>query len=361
LSHPLSGADLRTLARVLGRYGFGRRGAPQVAASLLAAVGRLPFTAAEYAWVAARRGRVEPIAPPVFILGHWRSGTTHLYNVMARDPRFGFVTPFATALPWDILTIGRLFRPLLRRALPSHRYIDAVAIDEAAPQEDEIALANMTPLSYYHALYFPRHFNAIFDDAVFFDNLAPGEIARWSQRLRYLYLKLTMDQGGRRLLIKNPVYTARPALLRAMWPQAKFIHIQRNPYRIFPSMRNFWVKLFAEFALQDYAHVDIDAVVFRTYARMMDRLVDQTRDMPAGQFIEVRFEDFQARPIDVLGRIYDRLDLPGFGEARAGFEAYLSSIAGYKKNAFTLEADTAERIGREWQPYIERWGYSRPS
>ena len=27
--------------------------------------------------------------PPVFIIGHWRSGTTHLHNLMSQDPSFG--------------------------------------------------------------------------------------------------------------------------------------------------------------------------------------------------------------------------------------------------------------------------------
>ena len=27
---------------------------------------------------------------PVFILGHWRSGTTHIHYLMSKDPHFGF-------------------------------------------------------------------------------------------------------------------------------------------------------------------------------------------------------------------------------------------------------------------------------
>src|SRR3954447_11011480 len=28
------------------------------------------------------------VLPPLFVLGHWRSGTTHLHNLMALDERF---------------------------------------------------------------------------------------------------------------------------------------------------------------------------------------------------------------------------------------------------------------------------------
>src|SRR5688572_28832631 len=35
---------------------------------------------------------VEDVAvpPPLFVLGHWRSGTTHLHNLLAADDRFAF-------------------------------------------------------------------------------------------------------------------------------------------------------------------------------------------------------------------------------------------------------------------------------
>ena len=33
-------------------------------------------------------------SPPVFIVGHWRSGTTHLHALMAADDQFGFVPSY---------------------------------------------------------------------------------------------------------------------------------------------------------------------------------------------------------------------------------------------------------------------------
>ncbi|MEM1021976.1 MAG: sulfotransferase, partial [Pseudomonadota bacterium] len=173
LTHPLCGANLATLAKATRRGGFPTgRGLPQYLIAWGAAIGRLPFTLGERVY--AKLKAPKDIAPPIFILGHWRSGTTHLYNILAKSEQFGFVTPFATALPWDILSIGTLMRPLLERSLPKHRYIDNVAVDAAAPQEDEIALANMTADSYYHALYFPQAFQAFFDRGVFFKHLGPA-------------------------------------------------------------------------------------------------------------------------------------------------------------------------------------------
>src|SRR5688500_2029819 len=34
--------------------------------------------------------RKAAVHPPIFVLGLWRSGTTHLHNLLARDERFAF-------------------------------------------------------------------------------------------------------------------------------------------------------------------------------------------------------------------------------------------------------------------------------
>lgn len=359
LTHPLCGADLKTLSKVLCRAGIGKRGLPQATIAVLSAIGRLPFTVGEWAYAEAQRASHTPLTPPVFILGHWRSGTTHLYNVMANDPQWGIVTPFATGLPWEVLSLGRLCRPLLKKGLPEHRYIDNVPVEEDSPQEDEIALANMTDVSFYHALYFPQKFDEFFNAGVFFDGLSKDEVEGWQRTLSTLYLRLTLDQGGRRLLIKNPVYTARPKLLADQFPNAKFLHIHRNPYKVFVSMRNFWRALFKEFALDDYTHIDIERVVFDTYKRMMDAYIEQSAQLAEGQLIEFGFSEFQKEPIECLSRVYEALDLPGFDAAKPKFEAYLAGVQGYKKNKFDLDDDLKDRIGQEWAPYFERWGYAR--
>ena len=358
-SHPLFGADIKTLAKLTLRSGGIKRGKRLLFLLIwLAAIGRFPFTLIEYLIVLLRRGKTLPIAPPIFILGHWRSGTTHLYNVMSKADRFGYVSPFSAALPWDILVIGRLFAPILRKSLPSSRYIDNVSVDAISPQEDEIALANMTAISYYQALYFPKKFDDYFDEGTFFDDLTPHQLKGWEKTLRYLYLKLTLDQGGRQLLIKNPVYTARPGHLHEVYPQAKFIHIHRHPYKVFVSMRNFYEKLLKQLSFQDYDHVDIDALIFKTYRRMMSNLKEQTKDLSPAQYGEIKFDAFQAAPLEELSRIYTQMDLGDFDADKADFAVYLDSVKSYKKNKFELPDDLKSKIDENWGDLYADWGYA---
>lgn len=357
-THPLMGADLLTLTRQLAHHWpLPRSTWPFIAAALGSALARTPFSLAEGAWTGIRRRRA-PAPPPVFIVGHWRSGTTHLYNLMSRDPQFGFVTPVATGLPWDFYLLGRALRPLLERALPAHRFIDRVRVTPDAPQEDEIALASMQTLSFYHGLYFPERLESWFDQGVFFDDATPRQIARWRRCLRAFVDKLALLQPGRRPLIKNPVYTARVAELARMWPEARFIHIHRDPYVVFQSTRNFYRKLLHELALQPYDDDGIDELILSRYPRMMRILIDDFAGQPAGHTVETSFERLERDPMATLAAIYATLGLDGFDDARPHFEAYLAELGDYRKNRYDSAAADIERVTRRWRPYLAHWGYT---
>jgi hypothetical protein len=360
ISHPLFGANPPTLGRVLARNGLPRTGLVEIAAAGTLAALKSPASFTERIYVNARRHSLGVKEPPVFILGHWRSGTTHLFNVMSRDSRWGYVSPFATALPWDFLLLGRVLEPVLARLLPRSRFFDNVKVERDSPQEDEVALANMTPLSFYNALYFPSHFRETFDRGVFFDGCSGREIRDWQRMLRYYYDKLSIRAGGRQLLIKNPVYTARAAMLAQMWPGSKFVHIHRNPYEVFFSMRNFFERMFAQFALEPWDNVDIDGAILDTYTRMMDLCLRDTARLPEGSFVELSFDSFQKQPLEEVQRIYDALGIRGFETSDSRFRAYLASVAGYRKNTYNYPPETVERISERFRPYIERWGYKLP-
>lgn len=352
---------MRTLRQVLRRYGpVSPRRWPQLAIILGAALARWPFTAWEKRRAPVILAKAPPMKPPIFILGHWRSGTTHLYNLLSQSQQFSYVPPVATGLPWDLFGIVRLLRPLLERGLPEHRFIDNVAVTPDAPQEDEAAIANMSPASFYHALYFPRRFREAFLRGVFFDNAEDDEIASWRSACALFLAKIAHEQPGRRLVVKNPTYTARVAMIREMWPDAQFIHIRRNPYVVFHSMRNFHLKLCAALGLQTDAPGDVDAVVLETYARMMDALDRDTADLPPDRFIDLRFEDLETAPIKTLEAIYARLGWSGFDADRIRYAAYLDGIAGYRKNSYRFTDADMTLIGERWSRHIAAGGYAPP-
>ena len=360
LLHPLMGCNLTTLIKLLPQNGFvAPNRLTQLSLILAATLSRVPFSLGERILVA--QSSQSPLSPPVFIVGHWRSGTTYLYNLLSRDPAWATVSPLATGLPWDFLWLGKWLQPLLEKALPSARKIDQVPVNPDSPQEDEIALANMQSVSFYHGLYFPQRFRANFDAGIFFTGCSDQEVEQWQQAMTYFMTKLQLQHPQQRLLIKNPVYTARVSLLRAMFPDAKFIHIYRNPYLVFQSMRNFYRTLLAEMALQPFDHVVIDEVILESYPKMMNALLSDQADLPRDQFVEVRFEDLKANPINQVELIYQQLKLDSFAAAKPHFQQYLNSLASYRQNRYQFTDLDNQKVAQYWQPFIQRWQYQPPA
>jgi hypothetical protein len=355
LFHPLCGSNPPTLLKLFLDNGLPSRDRyPQAALALAVSLARWPFSTVEQAVFALSPKKQMP--DPIFIVGYWRSGTTYLHNVMAQCPDFGYITPLATGMPWDILGIVRSLEPLLEQALPQDRYVDNVAVTPTSPQEDSIPLATMGAASYYHGMYFPQRFETHFRREVFGEG--EDHIEQWKRLHHYLLRKVSVHQGHRPLLIKNPVYTGYVRHLRSLWPQAKFIHIYRNPYRVFPSARHYFTRLLPELALQDYGDLPIDELVLESYPFLLDTLKTDTADLPSNQFAEVRFEDLQSNPLPELQRLFEQLELPDFETARPDFETYLAGLKDYRQNQYNLDAKTIQIIETHWGSYIQSWGYS---
>lgn len=354
--HPLMGARLRVLLGAAMRYGgVAPRNLPLYSLMVLSALGRLPFGLLERAIAAGRIARAPDMEDPVFVIGHWRSGTTHLQNVMARSPAFGHISPLASGLPDQILTLGAWLRPLLEKALPEDRKIDRVAVTPQSPQEDEIPLASRQTLSVFHALYFPKHFQNRVDEGVFFEGVSEAAIARWARHARAFAEKIAVEQGVPRILIKNPVYTARIARLLDIWPRARFVHIRRNPYEVFVSTRNYYRKLLPSLALQGFGHVDIEPFVLDTFSRLMARYREERELLGEGALAEVTYERLIREPVPVLAEIHERLGLPGWDAARPRAEAYLKSIGGYRTNKYEITDADRRAVDTHWADELAVW------
>jgi hypothetical protein len=341
--HPLCGADLLTLLRLARRRGPPQRRAAY-ALALLSALGRLPFTLGEAAaWAALRRG-AHP--PPVFVIGHPRSGTTHLHNLLAATGRFATAPAVLTGMPWEARSLARLMRPFIDMYLPPTRFIDAVAVRADGPTEDEIALAAMAPLSPLHAVFFPSRFEEDWRRAFLPGPEETPELVLRERALALWAAKLARRAPGRPPLMKSPAFTGQVARLRALFPGARFVHIRREPEALFDSARRMIRDVLRELALQDGSQVDVDAAALSLWPELEARLA---RDLAgAKDAAELDFEALARDPLDALGQVWRRLGLEDWPAAAAGVEAYLAELGDYRPRRHRLTPAEAARLRAAW-------------
>ena len=302
---------------------------------------------------ALRRTKLK--APPIFILGHWRTGTTHLHELMIQDPRFGYPTTYQCVDPTHFLLTEKLFSKILSPMMPKERPMDRVKVGLDRPQEDEFALCMMGQPSPYLTIAFPNHPP---QDQEFYDleSVSPRALASWKKALTSFLISITY-KTGKRLVLKSPPHTARIKVLKEMFPGALFLHIVRDPHVVYASTVNLWRTLYATQGLQSPRCEGLEEHVFSTFDRLYAKLEEGKRTLPPEQFFELRYEDLVQDPAAAIRCVYDHFGLGGWNEMQPRLETYLATVRGYETNKYRLSPKELAEIDRRWGEVIRRYGY----
>lgn len=294
---------------------------------------------------------------PVFILGHWRSGTTFVHNVLACDRQFGYTTTYQTVFPNRMLFGQPFFKKAVEWLIPDSRPTDNMELRVDAPQEEEFALANMTVCNYYNLWYFPSRMLEYCDRFLTFEKITEDERREFMDVFRRLVRVSLWNTGGTRYLSKNPPHTGRIPTLLEMYPDAKFIYLKRNPYTVFESTRSFFGNTIRPLKLQEISAEQLESNIIEVYKRLYHRYGADKHLIPQGNLVEVKFEDYEADAFGMTRDIYERLGLDGFAKSEKAIAAYLDGKKGYKKNSYQYDARTVEIVGEHWGMALREWGY----
>jgi hypothetical protein len=322
----------------------------------------MPFRAYERTFINPKYQEKTIDMEPVFILGHWRSGTTHLHNLMCQDPKMGYATTYQSVFPDTLFNIaGRfIFKNFTRLLIPGRRKGDNVKLDPSLPQEEEFALGDKTPVCYYYYWMFPRRILEYYDSFVRFKNITKNDLHAWQGDYKLLISKSLKNTNRQRFLSKNPSNTGRIRVLLEMFPNAKFIHIHRNPVEVFLSMRNFFDKMLPPLQMQSISQDDIDANNIAIYKNLMKDYLEQRDLIPEGNLFELSFDELEENPEEVLKDIYNRLKLPGFHETLPMIKQYLVNMGSYKKNKHYITKTQLQKVQDEWGFAKDEFGYDFP-
>lgn len=296
---------------------------------------------------------------PVFIVGHWRSGTTYLHELLSCDDRFTTPTTYQCFAANHFLVTEQVVPRLFWFLMPKQRPMDNVRVGWDAPQEDEFALCAMGVPSPYLRMAFPNEPNEYLQYLDLLE-VSPKDLEQWKRCLTRFLMGLTYD-SGKRLILKSPTHTARIGLLAEMFPKAKFIHIVRHPLSLYPSTIKLWRVLDEAQSLQRPHFRDLKPYVFRAFRRMYDAFEQQRQQLADNQITDIRYEDLVQDPVSVMERTYAHLELGEFDTVREKLETYARGQRSYQTNKYDLTNEYRDEILEHWGHYAHRYGYLDPA
>jgi len=292
----------------------------------------------------------------VFILGHWRSGTTFLHNLLIQDKQFNYPKIFEVIHPNAFLYLKEKHIKNIEKQKVTNRPMDNVKNDPMSAGEEEFALAALTLKSPIVGWVFPKRYEH-YEEYLDFKNIEQSELEKW-KAVYINYLKKVNGNSEKRLILKSPTNTARIKILLEMFPNAKFINIHRNPFDVYRSTVKLHNTAIKSSSLQANFKYDIHKRIITTYKRVYESYFNQVNLIPKENFIDISFEDLEKAPVKTIGEIYSTLNVSGFEIMKPNLEKYLDSIGEYKKNKYAeIKDEYTKDIYAEWGEYFKQWNY----
>lgn len=292
---------------------------------------------------------------PIFIVGHWRTGTTLLHELLVLDSRHSYPTTYECMAPHHFILSEGFFTRWLPFLTPSHRPMDNMKAGFDRPQEDEFALCMLGQPSPYLTIAFPNRPPSC-QEYLDLRELPEQKVAAWKKTF-YRFLQRVTFRNPRRLVLKSPPHSCRIGVLLELFPDARFVHIVRNPYVVFPSTVNLWKALYRTHGLQRPTFAGLEEHVFQTFTRLYERLEEGKERVGANRFHELRYEDLIADPVGQMRLLYEKIGLGDFDKVRPRLEEYLAKTSGYSTNRYEITRELRAKIQERWGKVLQRYGY----
>lgn len=342
---------------------FSRRNFSRIAVFYAKLILQEPFRILERVNYANKLRNYRLQKDPVFIIGHWRSGTSFLQYLLSRDPLFGYMNKFQVVFP-DLFLYSETFLKSLAERIPKSLNLirDAknmsVNLELDSPSEIEIALTcMMSPASLHWGHIFPNQAWEYFNKYLFLETASNSDIQQLEYDYHHLIKKVSLKNQGKQVLIKSPGNTSRINKLLELYPNARFIYIHRNPYDVFYSSKKLWYTLLDNLALQNMTKHQMELIIIRTYKKLIQKYLRQREQVPEGQLVELRFDDFISDPVKELSSVYEQLHLDGFTKAEPLFHQFLKNKAEATSSSYTYEERIINMVNKNWEFAFKEWDY----
>jgi hypothetical protein len=302
-----------------------------------------------------------PLAPPIFIAGLPRSGTTFLHGLLAEDPAnrapriWEAIYPYPAHRAAGFGAGRRKVQLQLRfytRLSPGIRSLHPIEAD--SPQE----CIEVTS----HVFRSPR-----FDDVYRAPSYRAWLAASgYDEGYRFLARFLRHLQGPgeppRRWILKSPEHVFSIDALSRAFPDAMLVFVHRDPGHVLGSAARLTELLRAPFttAIDRWEIGRKVADYWQDGMRAMVKLADDRSFPLHSRLVHVQYRPLVADPIGTIARIYDAFGLELSREARAAMAAKVARApnGGYGANRYRPEEFGIDpgRERKRASVYAERFG-----
>jgi len=355
--HPAMGISIHNWVLLLNKHRFNIYIGFIPKASLITffALFNSPFHLFEYLRFSSRIKKVK-IKTPVFVLGHPRSGTTYLNNILSKDPVFSYSATYDVLTPHIFLTFKKGLKLMMSKAMPSTRPQDNMKLSINSPNEEEFAMANISQTSYMHGFFFPKDILQNFKESVVFNDTKFSN--HWKKRYDFFLKKLAYKYTAQQLLLKSPANTGRLKEIAELYPDAKFIHIYRNPYDVYLSTERLYEKVLPITSFQQVDNKKMETYIIEAYALLYKKYLLDKKQLPKEQLFEIKYEDFVKNPVETIEKAYHQLGLKTFKEAEQLFKNEVNAEKDYVKNSYaTVPPSIKKIINEKWKFAFDEFGY----
>jgi hypothetical protein len=287
----------------------------------------------------------------VFVLGTGRCGSTLVEEVLCRHASVGFVSNLEDRFKLPV-TAGRRNGSLYRR-LPA-TFTQKSRLRYAPSEGYRVLTREVSPL-----LVSPLR------------DLVAGDVTPWlDKRFRAFFTDRARAQRTGTFLHKFTGWP-RAGFIRGVFPSARFIHVVRDGRAV----ANSWLQmpwwlgfegpdqwqwgplppdLEAEWDASDRSFVVLAGLLWKM---LIDAFDSARKEIPAADWLEVRYEDVAANPRTAFAKMLEFCGLPWDAEFERGFERH--TFMASRSDAFRRDLDPADvdRLSRILASRLAARGY----
>lgn len=317
--------------------------------------------------------RKQEVKSPVFIIGNFRSGSTLLQRLIARDK--DCMTAMKT---WEIYLAPsitqrkvykfasrvdrKLFKGWFKNLLikrdgkalgeiPMHR-VGLWEVDE----DEGILIHNNT--STFMMFVFP--FMNAFRPYLYFDTEMPEDERHMSMEFYYRMVQkhLYLNQG-KCYIAKNPAFSVKIDSLREYFPDAKFIYLVRNPVDMLASKTSFFSYIWHYFGtpLEEYPfREELLELTQHWYTYSLDRL----ETLPESEYLVLRYDHLVGNLEASIHKIYNHFGISFSEEYSLVVNKAVEKAADYvskHKYSLTEIGYSPEQVYQNYKQIFERFEF----